>query len=97
LPHAAAFNRDAAPEAMRRAADAFGGRDLAQSMYDLAVRLGAPLALKDIGMPADGLDKAAQLATECPYYNPRPIDYAGVRQLLEDAYRGTRPSERISD
>jgi maleylacetate reductase len=98
LPHAVAFNRDAAPEAMRRAAGALGGRDAAQSLYDLAVRVGAPIALKDIGMPADGLDKAAQLATESPYYNPRPIDYASVRQLLEDAYRGTRPRERnLSD
>ena len=74
-----------------------GGRDVAHSIYDLAVRLGAPIALKDIGMPADGLDRAAQLATECPYYNPRPIDYAGMRQLLEDAYRGTRPSEGATD
>ncbi len=92
-----AFNRDAAPEAMRRAADAVGGRDAAQSLYDLAVRLGAPIALKAIGMPADGLDRAAQRATESPCDNPRPIDDADVRQLLEDAYRGTRPSERVSD
>jgi maleylacetate reductase len=47
--------------------------------------------LKDIGMPADGLDRAARLATEHPYDNPRPIEYAGVRQLIEHAYHGTRP------
>ena len=63
-----------------------------QGLFDLAVRLGAPIALKDIGMPADGLDRAARLATEQPYANPRPIEYAGVRQLIEDAYHGTRPA-----
>jgi len=91
LPHAAAFNRGAAPEAMRVVADALGARDAAQGLFDLAVRLGAPIGLKDIGMPADGLDRAARLATESPYANPRPIDYAGVRQLIEHAYHGTRP------
>jgi maleylacetate reductase len=92
LPHATAFNRDAAPEAMRVAADALGARDAAQGLFDLAVGLGAPTALKDIGMPADGLDRAARQATESPYSNPRPIDYAGVRQLLEHAYHGARPT-----
>jgi len=94
LPHAAAFNRDAAPDAMRVVACALGEDDAAQGLYDLAVRIGAPVALKDIGMPAGGLDRAARLATASPYDNPRPIDYAGIRQLLEDAFQGTRPVSR---
>lgn len=93
LPHATAYNREAAPEAMRRIAAALGAGDAAQGIYDLAVRIGAPIALKDIGMPREGLDRAAKLATEHPYYNPRPIDYAGIRQLLEHAYHGTRPAQ----
>ena len=92
LPHATAFNREAAPDAMRIVAAALGARDAAQGIYDLAVRLGGPIALKNIGMPSEGLDRAARLATENPYYNPRPVEYAGVRQLLEDAYQGTRPA-----
>jgi alcohol dehydrogenase class IV len=91
LPHAAAFNRAAAPEAMRVVADALGAGDAAQGLFDLAAGLGAPIALKDIGMPADGLDRAARLATEQPYANPRPIEYSGVRELIEHAYQGTRP------
>jgi maleylacetate reductase len=91
LPHAVAFNREAASDQLRIAADALGSRDAAQGVYDLAVRLRAPVALKDIGMSSDGLDRAARLATENPYYNPRPVDYAGVRQLLENAFNGTRP------
>jgi alcohol dehydrogenase class IV len=77
---------------MNIAAKALGARDAAQGVYDLAARLGAPLALKDIGMPADGLDRAARLATENPYYNPRPVEYSGVRQLLENAFFGKRPT-----
>jgi len=91
LPHAMAFNREAATEAMRIAAAALGATDAAQAVYDLAKEIRAPLALKDIGMPADGLDRAAKLATENPYYNPRAAEYSGVRQLLEDAYWGRRP------
>jgi alcohol dehydrogenase class IV len=91
LPHAVAFNRDAAPEAMRIVSDILGATDPAQGIYDFAKGIGAPLALKDIGMPADGLDRAATLATENPYYNPRPVDYSGVRKLLEDAWHGRRP------
>jgi alcohol dehydrogenase class IV len=91
LPHAVRFNRDAAPEAMRIAAQAIGATDAAAGIYDLAARLGAPTALESIGMSLDGLDRAAKLATENPYYNPRPIEYAGVRHLLENAYYGRRP------
>ncbi|HYR85167.1 MAG TPA: maleylacetate reductase [Terriglobia bacterium] len=92
LPHAVAFNREAAPEAMRVAAEAVGAKDAAQGIYDLIKRIGAPIALKDIGMPEDGLDRAAKLATENPYYNPRKVEYAGVRELLENAYHGKRPA-----
>ena len=92
LPHATAYNRDAAPEAMRLAADALGASDAAQGLFDLAKNIGAPVALKDIGMPAEGLDRAADLATQNPYYNPRPIERNAIRQLLDNAYYGRRPS-----
>jgi maleylacetate reductase len=92
LPHAAEFNSLAAPEAMRITADALGVQSAAQGLYDLAVRIGGPVALKDIGMPADGLERAAELATQNPYANPRPVEYAGVLQLLQNAYKGTRPN-----
>jgi maleylacetate reductase len=91
LPHAAAFNAEAAPEAMRVVAEALEMNSAPAGLYDLAARIGAPTSLQQIGMPADQLDRAAQIVVEHPYYNPRPVDYAGVRKLLEDAYRGIRP------
>jgi maleylacetate reductase len=92
LPHAVEFNSKAASAAMRITAEALGVQSAAQGLFDLAVRIGARVALKDIGMPADGLEWAAELATQNPYANPRPVDYAGVLQLLRNAYNGTRPN-----
>jgi maleylacetate reductase len=37
-------------------------------------------------MPEDGLDRAADLAVANPYWNPRPIERAAVRALLDDAF-----------
>ena len=50
------------------------------------------MALKDIGMPEDGLDRAADLAVQNPYYNPRAVTRDGVRNLLDDAFHGRRPA-----
>ena len=91
LPHAVEFNSNAAPEAMRITAEALGAASAAQGLFDLAVRIGAPVALKDIGMPSDGLERAAELAVQNPYANPRPVEYAGVLELLRNAYEGRRP------
>jgi maleylacetate reductase len=91
LPHAAAYNAPAVPEAMRRVGRALEAPDAAQGLYDLARSLGAPLALEAIGMPAGELDRAAELATTSPYWNPRPIERAAIRRLLDDAWFGRRP------
>ncbi|HEV8262949.1 MAG TPA: maleylacetate reductase [Burkholderiales bacterium] len=94
LPHAVQYNRDAAKDAMARisrALDENGAAGAAGGLHDLAREIGAPLSLKDIGMKADALDEAARLATQNPYYNPRPIEYAAIRQLLQNAWEGRRP------
>jgi maleylacetate reductase len=92
LPHAVEFNSKAAPEAMRTTAEALGAKNAAQGLFDLAQKIGAPVALKDIGMPADGLERAAELAVQNPYANPRPVEYAGVLELLRNAFEGRRPA-----
>jgi alcohol dehydrogenase class IV len=76
---------------MRITAESLGVESAAQGLFDLAVRIEAPVALKDIGMPEDGLERAAELATQSPYTNPRPVDYAGVLALLRNAWSGKRP------
>ena len=91
LPHSAAYNREAAPEAMARAARALGADDAATGLFDLAVAAGAKMALDDIGMAEADLDRAADIALRDPYRNPRPVTREGVRGLLDDAHHGRRP------
>jgi maleylacetate reductase len=91
LPHALAYNAAAAPDAMRRVERALAAPRAAQGIYELMQALGAPLALKNIGMKEAELDRAAELATTAPYFNPRPIDRGAIRALLDDAYYGRRP------
>lgn len=91
LPHATAYNRDFARDAMRTAAEALATKDAAQGVFDLIGTIGAPRALKDIGMPPDGLERAAELATQNQYPNPRPIEIGPIRELLRNAYEGRRP------
>jgi maleylacetate reductase len=93
LPHATAYTAPAAPEAMSRIARALGVKSAAQGLYDLAASLGAPTSLAALGLKADDLDKAAGIAVQNPYYNPRPITREGIRALLQDAFQGCRPSQ----
>lgn len=94
LPHAMAYNAKAAEPAMQRISRALGrpGQPAAAALHDLAEELDAPLALRDIGMRADDLDRAADIAAAKPYWNPRPIDRDGIRALLQAAFEGSRPA-----
>jgi alcohol dehydrogenase class IV len=91
LPYATAFNASAAPDAMARVARAIGAADAANGLRALAEALGAPTSLRALGMPEDGLDRAAELATAAPYPNPRPIERAAIRALLGAAWQGAWP------
>jgi alcohol dehydrogenase class IV len=91
LPHALAYNADAAPHAMARIARALGATNAARAVFDLSGRHGAPTSLAAIGMPADGLDRAADLAASTPYPNPRPLERAALRELLQRAFDGVPP------
>jgi len=90
LAHATAYNSVAAADRLRPAADLFGG-ELAQELYDFAAFLGAPLALKDLGMLESDLDRTVDLVCETPYWNPRAIERGAIRSLLQDAWEGKRP------
>ncbi|MDI1269925.1 MAG: maleylacetate reductase [Polaromonas sp.] len=91
LPHALAYNAAAAPQAMQAIAQALQGRSAEQAVFDLAQNNGAPVALRDIGMKASDLDRACDIAMQNQYPNPRPLERAAIRQLLQDAFEGVRP------
>jgi alcohol dehydrogenase class IV len=94
LPHAAAYNCAAAPEAMARIARALDADDAPAALFDLARRLGAEMRLAAFGLSEADLDRAADLALETPYPNPAPVTRERVRALLQDAYEGRRPGAR---
>jgi alcohol dehydrogenase class IV len=91
LPHALAYNAAAAPQAMARIAQALKGASAAQAVFDLAKDNGAPTALGDVGMKESDLDRACDIAMQNQYPNPRPLERAAIRQLLQDAFDGVRP------
>ena len=92
LPHTVAFNATAAALELAPAAEIFGG-SIGGGLWDFAKAIGAPLSLKELGLSAADLDRAASIAVENPYWNPRPIDKTSIRALLQDAFEGRRPTE----
>ena len=92
LPHALAYNTHAAPEAMKRIARALGVSHAAEGAFDLAKQLGAPMALRDIGLKEADLEVACKISMSNPYWNPRPIEEAALMDLLRNAWSGQRPS-----
>ncbi len=95
LPHALAYNAAAAPQAMARIARGLGvadGTDAATALHRLARAHGAPTSLAALGLPESALDRAADLAVQTPYPNPRPLERAALRALLQRAYDGAPPA-----
>jgi maleylacetate reductase len=91
LPHVVAYNAQAAPQAMGRIARALEAPDAALGLFVLQRRLNVPVALADIGMPAHGIDLAAEFATRNAYANPRNVDRGALRELLARAWHGETP------
>lgn len=96
LPHTAAYNADAAREAMLRIARALGGDDAPGALFDLNRRIGSLASLAALGMQITELERAADLAVEKPYANPRPVTRDGVLGILRRAFDGERPSRQLT-
>lgn len=88
LPYALAHNAPMVPEAMTRLCRAIGSDDAAGALLRLGHDCGIPLALRDIGMPHDGIAYAIEQALTNPYANPRPIEVGPLSNLLERAWAG---------
>ena len=92
LPHAIAFNALAAPDAAASIAAAIGATEAGTGLAALARRLGAPVALRDLGMPEEGIERAADIAARDPYWNPRPVTRPAIAALLRRAWAGEAPT-----
>jgi maleylacetate reductase len=93
LPHSIAYNESAVPglgiricKALCTDSDSGGG-----ALWDFAKKMGAPLALQKLGLTEENLDAAADFALSEPFWNPRPLERAAIRSLLQSAFEGKRP------
>lgn len=93
LPHVIAYNAEYMPEAIQALSRAFNAnsKDVAGTLFNLIQSLGGPVSLESIGFKKEDIEKAADLATKNPYYNPRPINKDAIKDLLENAFYGRRP------
>lgn len=99
LPHAIAYNETAAARELAPIAELFGAPTSGLALHSFATRMQAPTALHDIGMQEADLDRATDLATQSPYWNPRPVEPKSLRRLLQHAWegRGPLPGTSIAD
>lgn len=92
LPHALSYNASAAPDAMVRLRRATESDDPAAALFDVAKNGDATMALKDLGMPENGIDKAVEITLKNPYFNPRAFDPEALRKIIWNAWAGRRPA-----
>jgi maleylacetate reductase len=64
----------------------------ALALYELNIAIGAPTSLREIGMPKEGIEKAAEMISNDPYPNPVPVEFGPIRAMIEDAWHGRPPN-----
>jgi maleylacetate reductase len=72
-------------------ARAIGSDNAAKGLYHVIAQLGAKISLRELGMPETEIEKAAILATQNPYWNPRPLELQSIRELIQRAWKGETP------
>jgi maleylacetate reductase len=90
LPHVAAFNLPAAPEAdavLRRALDT---ADVPAALSSLARAVGVPDGLQALGVAHEDLARVADEVLAAPYSNPVAPTRVDLEAILEAAWRGSR-------
>ncbi|MBZ4691176.1 MAG: tfdF [Cereibacter sp.] len=92
LPHAIAFNAGAVPDLLAPVTELFGHGNAGLGLWHFAKAAGAPMALRDLGLAESDLDRAADLASANPYWNPRPVTREAIRALLQAAWAGRQPA-----
>lgn len=91
LPHAIAFNEREVPDLLAPLAALLDAEHAGTALHRFARRIGAPVSLRELGLDAADLDRAADLATQNPYWNPRKVERDGIRALLDAAWSGAEP------
>jgi maleylacetate reductase len=93
LPHVLAYNLPGSPRAREILSAAVGAEDPVEAIHQLGRTLGVAAPLRELGMPADGIQTVVDKATRNQYANPRPVTPDAVRRLVEHAFSGEAPGE----
>ena len=92
LPHAIAYNAEAAADVLAAVAEAIGMPDAASGMWDIAKANGAPLTLTELGFDPADIPDAVDQVMAAPYPNPRPMEPEAIARTLQAACDGVRPA-----
>ncbi|KAL4784590.1 hypothetical protein BJX76DRAFT_347715 [Aspergillus varians] len=84
LPHAISYNAPNIPEAMKKLAEVLpeSNGDAIHGLNVLLTKLKVKQGVKVFGMKEEDIDKAADIAVGNPYWNPREIERAPIRELI---------------
>ena len=93
LPHSLAYNLPFAAPARARLGALLGSNEPAVALEAVSRSIGVPRALRDLGMPEEGIARAADLAVANPYPNPRPLEREAIAAMLRRAWAGETPVE----
>lgn len=90
LPHALAYNAPKISEAMARLAEALPGSegDAIRGLNVLLEKLQVKRGLREFGFREEDVDRAADIAVGNPYWNPREVERAPVRELIRRVWAG---------
>jgi alcohol dehydrogenase class IV len=90
LPHAISYNAPNIPDAMAKLAEALpdSNGDAIHGLNVLLSKLKVKRGVRDFGMEEKDVDKAADIAVGNPYWNPRPIERAPIRELIRRVWAG---------
>lgn len=97
LPYTLAYTAPAIPDVMARLAAAIGAEateTVPELIHGIATAVGAPANLHELGMPLDGIDKAATQIVAAAAANPRRPELPTITAMLHDAYLGEVPRQR---
>jgi alcohol dehydrogenase class IV len=92
LPYVLALNAPNAPDAATRLADAFGSETAIAGLQQLRQELGAPRALRDIGLRENDIPAAVEdVLAIAPASNPTSVTMESLTALLHAAWAGEEP------
>jgi alcohol dehydrogenase class IV len=69
--------------------------DVVRGVNALYRRLGIELSLQKLGMPEEGIEKAAGIAVSNLYRNPRSLKRDTLRELIRRAWHGEEATQDL--